>query len=141
MAADFYFLHFFTVLWPPSFVLLLSHLKPNGIFHLTPSAERHPAFIFNIRRLLIIKGMYLNYKYTSYTEVGKAGIWPQAKFLHYPLFPSLPSHMPASYSYVISKKHPGIPLYSPTPSPLWPPEEKKKKKKKTPPPYVCVLLP
>lgn len=75
MAADFYLLlYFFTVFWPPSFVLLLSHLKPNGIFHLTPSAERHPAFIFNIRRLLIIKGMYLNYKYTSYTEVGKAGI-------------------------------------------------------------------
>lgn len=42
--------------------------------HLTPLVERHPAFIFNIRWLLIIKGMYLNYKYTSYTEVGKAGI-------------------------------------------------------------------
>lgn len=33
--------------------------------------------------------MYLNYKYTSYTEVGKAGVWPQAKFLHYSLFSSL----------------------------------------------------
>lgn len=31
------------------------------------------AFSFNIHYWLIIKGMYLNYKYTSYTEVGKAG--------------------------------------------------------------------
>lgn len=68
------FLFVFLPLVASLIVLLLSHLKPNAIFHLTPSAERHPAFIFNIRRLLIIKGMYLNYKHTSYTEVGKAGI-------------------------------------------------------------------
>lgn len=36
--------------------------------------RRYPAFFFNIHWLLIIKGMYLNYKYTSYTEVGKADI-------------------------------------------------------------------
>lgn len=68
-----YFILFLFVVWPPSFVLL-SNLKLNAIFHLTPSVERHPAFIFYTRWLLIIKGMYLNYKYTSYTEVGKAGI-------------------------------------------------------------------
>lgn len=53
---------------------VLSNLKFHTIFHLTPSVERYPAFSFNIHWLLIIKGMYLNYKYTSYTEVGKAGI-------------------------------------------------------------------
>lgn len=76
MAANFYGLHFilFFRIVASSFVLLLSDLKGNAIFHLTPSVERHPAFIFNIHWLLIIKGMYLNYKYTSYTEVGKAGI-------------------------------------------------------------------
>lgn len=46
-----------------------SYFSPDSV-----GSETHPAFIFNIHWLLIIKGMYLNYKYTSYTEVGKAGI-------------------------------------------------------------------
>lgn len=52
---------------------LLSNFKLNAIFHLPPRVARCPALCFNMRCWLIIKGMYLNYKYTSYTEVGKAG--------------------------------------------------------------------
>lgn len=66
--------NFFVVAFQPFVPRCCQNLKFNLIFHLTPSVERYPAFSFNIQWLLIIKGMYLNYKYTSYTEVGKAGI-------------------------------------------------------------------
>lgn len=130
--------------WQISFLLLLSGplfhaVVKCGIFTWLHLQERYPTFFFNIHWLLIIKGMYLNYKYTSYTEVGKAGVLPEAKFLHYPLFSSLPSPYACLLFLCHLQKHQGIPLYFPTPPHFGHP-------KKIPPTparphtYVCCFL-
>lgn len=77
--------------------------------------------------------MYLNYKYTSYTEVGKAGIWPRAKFLHYSLFSRLLPPFPCCILVLCHlKKHPGMPLYFQSLPAM--------ARKKSSPPYIWLAL-